>query len=161
MSKPKLNQPDVETTTTVGGYSTTLSEYYQQMANKPNAISKYAQITNQDLMSKTIEFVGENIKDIKISIEGYKRLKTYYLSQENYEDCVIMSLEQNIKYLENKLFVWEQIKAELEAWEVVADKIFYGEGRCLIDSSVWFGEEAETIKKAMEVKNDNSKSTTR
>lgn len=102
-------------------------------------------------MSKTIEFVGENIKDIKISIEGYKRLKTYYLSQENYEDCVIMSLEQNIKYLENKLFVWEQIKTEIEAWEVVKDKIFYGEGRCLIDSSVWFGEEAETIKKAMEV----------
>ena len=65
-------------------------------------------------MSKTIEFVGKNIKDIKISIEGYKRLKTYYLSQENYEDCVIMSLEQNIKYLENKLSVWEQIKAERE-----------------------------------------------
>lgn len=74
-------------------------------------------------MSKTIEFVGENIKDIKISIEGYKRLKTFYLSQENYEDCVIMSLEQNIKYLENKLSVWEQIKTELEAWEVVKDKI--------------------------------------
>lgn len=74
-------------------------------------------------MSKTIEFVGENIKDIKISIEGYKRLKTFYLSQENYEDCVIMSLEQNIKYLENKLSVWEQIKTELEAWEVMKDKI--------------------------------------
>ena len=49
MSKPKLNQPDVEPTTTVGGYSTTLSEYYQQMPNKPNDIPKYAQLTNQDL----------------------------------------------------------------------------------------------------------------
>lgn len=48
MSKPKLNEPDVETTTT-GGYSTPLSEYYQQMAFNPNAIPKYAQITNQDL----------------------------------------------------------------------------------------------------------------
>ena len=48
MSKPKLNEPDVETTTT-GGYSTPLSEYYQQMAYNPNAIPKYAQITNQDL----------------------------------------------------------------------------------------------------------------
>lgn len=47
--KNKLNEPDVETTTTVGGYSTPLSEYYQQMANNPNAIPKYAQITNQDL----------------------------------------------------------------------------------------------------------------
>ncbi len=47
--KNKLNQPDVEPTTTVGGYSTPLSEHYQQLANDPNAIPKYAQITNQDL----------------------------------------------------------------------------------------------------------------
>ena len=47
--KNKLNEPDVEPTTTVGGYSTPLSEYYQQIANNPNAIPKYAQITNQDL----------------------------------------------------------------------------------------------------------------
>ena len=79
-------------------------------------------------MSKTIDFVGENIKDIKISIEGYKRLKTYYLSQENYEDCVIMSLEQNIKYLENKLSIWEQIKTELEAWEESKKYFILNEG---------------------------------
>lgn len=48
MSKPKLNEPDVETTATAG-YSTPLSEYYQQMAFNPNATTKYAQITNQDL----------------------------------------------------------------------------------------------------------------
>ena len=47
--KDKLNQQDVETVATVGGYSTPLSEYYQQLANNPNAIPKYAQITNQDL----------------------------------------------------------------------------------------------------------------
>lgn len=79
-------------------------------------------------MSKTIEFVGENIKDIKINIEGYKRLKTYYLLQENYEDCVIMSLEQNIKYLENKLSIWEQIKTELEAWEESKKYFILNEG---------------------------------
>lgn len=105
-------------------------------------------------MSKTIEFVGENIKDIKISIEGYKRLKTFYLSQENYEDCVIMSLEQNIKYLENKLSVWEQIKTELEAWEVVKKFIVDSNGVYLLrlnSDDDYDNEYYQTLKKAMEV----------
>ena len=105
-------------------------------------------------MSKTIEFVGENIKDIKISIEGYKRLKTFYLSQENYEDCVIMSLEQNIKYLENKLFVWEQIKSELEAWEVVKPYIKEGVSFTLSKFLKNNIDKFETLKKALEIKDE-------
>lgn len=79
-SKPKLNQPDVETTAIVGGYSTTLSEYYQQMANKPNAIPKYAQITNRDLfiIIKAILWYNESVvqmpsdEEIKKFIEAHK-----------------------------------------------------------------------------------------
>ena len=75
-------------------------------------------------MSKTIEFVKEIIKNTKRSIEENKRLKAYYLAQETDKHGAIMSVEQNIKYLKNKLSVWEQIKAELEAWEE-SKKIFY------------------------------------
>lgn len=105
-------------------------------------------------MSKTIEFVGETVKNIKRSIEENKRLKTFYLSQENYEDCVIMSLEQNIKYLENKLSVWEQIKAELEAWEVVKPYIEEGVSFTLSKFLKNNIDKFETLKKALEIKDE-------
>lgn len=85
MSKPKLNQPDVEPTTTVGGYSTTLSEYYQQMANNPNAIPKYAQITNQDLfiIIKAILWYNESVVQMPSDEEIMKFIK---VNKEKIED---------------------------------------------------------------------------
>lgn len=85
MSKPKLNQPDVETTTTIGGYSTPLSEYYQQMANKPNAIPKYAQITNRDLfiIIKAILWYNESVVQMPSDEEIMKFIK---MNKEKIED---------------------------------------------------------------------------
>ena len=85
MSKPKLNQPDVEPTTTIGGYSTPLSEYYQQMANKPNAIPKYAQITNQDLfiIIKAILWYNKSVVQMPSDEEIMKFIK---VNKEKIED---------------------------------------------------------------------------
>ena len=83
--KNKLNEPDVEPTTTVGGYSTPLSEYYQQMANKPNAIPKYVQITNQDLfiIIKAILWYNENVVQMPSDEEIMKFIET---QKEKIED---------------------------------------------------------------------------
>ena len=85
MSKPKLNQPDVEPTTTIGGYSTPLSEYFQQMANKPNAIPKYAQITNQDLfiIIKAILWYNKSVVQMPSDKEIMKFIETH---KEKIED---------------------------------------------------------------------------
>lgn len=88
-------------------------------------------------MSKTIEFVKEIIKNTKRSIEENKRLKAYYLTQETDKHGAIMSVEQNIKYLENKLSVWEQIKAELEAWEESKKYFILNEGYVPIYESTY------------------------
>ena len=85
MSKPKLNQPDVEPTTTIGGYSTPLSEYYQQMANNPNALPKYAQITNRDLfiIIKAILWYNESVVQMPSDEEIMKFIK---MNKEKIED---------------------------------------------------------------------------
>ena len=105
----------------------------------------------------SLEFIKQNIFDCKNHIE---HLEIEIIENEKYS-TLVKKHKERIEELKPILNILQQIKVELEAWEVVADKIFYGGGRCLIDSSVWFGEEAETIKKAMEVKNDNSNSKTR
>lgn len=99
-------------------------------------------------MTKTIEFVERKIKDKKDQLKRLENLKTISNKYElKINESLMKNAEEDIEHL-------EQIKCELEAWELMADRIFYGVGRCLIDSSVWFGEEAETIKKALEVKNE-------
>ena len=105
-------------------------------------------------MSKTIEFVEEIIKNTKRSIEENKRLKAYYLAQETDKHGAIMSVEQNIKYLRNKLSVWEQIKAELEAWEVVKPYIEEGVSFTLSKFLKNDTSKFKTLKKALEIEND-------
>ena len=108
-------------------------------------------------MSKTLEFIEQ------ATIVNQRRLEQYKRDLESYEKdggfinygAKIFHLKNDITHIEEIVLPnLHQIKCELEAWEVVADKIFYGVGRCLIDSSVWFGEEAETIKKALEAKDE-------
>ena len=83
-------------------------------------------------MNKTIEFIEKEIKNMKELLELDKIL------------C--LSPDDHYKSWYDSLKMFQQVKAELEAWKLVADKIFYGVGKCLIDSSVWSGEEAETIR---------------
>ena len=105
-------------------------------------------------MNKTIEFVKEIIKNTKRSIEENKRLKAYYLAQETDKHGAIMSVEQNIKYLRNKLSVWEQIKTELEAWEVVKPYIDEGVSFTLSNFLKNNTSKFKTLKKALEIKDE-------
>lgn len=79
MSKPKLNEPDVETTTTIGAHSSPISEYYQQLANRPNVPPKYAQITNQDLfiIIKAILWYNESVVQMPSDEEIMKFIETH------------------------------------------------------------------------------------
>ena len=93
-----------------------------------------------------LEFINKLIKERKESKDRFILSFERYLNDEVVIRC--------IKDREQEIQILEQIKTNLEAWEIVADEIFYGVGRCLINSSVWFGEEAETIKKALEVEDE-------
>lgn len=63
--------------------------------------------------------------------------------------------EEQIKYYEEKLNIFRQIKAELEAWEVVKPSINEIKGQCcVVIHNVFRDKYYQIIKKALEVEDE-------
>lgn len=119
-------------------------------------------------MSKTIEFVNRNIKNRK---EQLKRLERLKVTSNKYElqinEVLMKNIEEDIEHL-------EQIKSELEAWEICKNKLnlkvqteeAVTEGFCMkgywllveqypyTQTTIIEQEEYEILKKALEIKNE-------
>ena len=109
-------------------------------------------------MNETIKFIDKLIKEYKESKNNFTRYSKTYPNDEVFSNCV-KKREQQIQTL-------EQIKYELEAWEIVKHNIYkrkmgeeryiqvmggaYNEGDCWTSGINPY----ETIKKALEVKDE-------
>ena len=97
-------------------------------------------------MNETIKFIDKLIKEYKESKDNFTRYSKTYPNDEVFSNCV-KKREQQIQAL-------EQIKTELEAWEVVKKNIgttsdVNGYSMNIIFD---FDEDYQTLKKALEVK---------
>ena len=112
-----------------------------------------------------LEWVDKQILLVKENIQYHKDLLAEYLlaeSEEEYTNEIISA----IKLLEPELQTLQQIKAKLEAWEVVKRKgfIFTKEEKSILigtwniyrlSSRELNNKEYETLKKALEVKEND------
>ena len=93
-------------------------------------------------MNKTIEFIEKEIEKLEL------------------DDVLCLSTDEDYKFWYDRLKMFQQIKTELEAWEVVKPYIDEGVSFTLSKFLKNNIDKFETLKKALEVKNGNSKSTT-
>ena len=104
------------------------------------------------IMTKTIEFVERIIKDKKDQLKRLKNLKTISNKYElQINELLTKNTEEDIEYL-------QQIKAELEEWEVakkhlILDKEFHQIDLHLHHDTI-YKEDYLKLKKALEGKNE-------
>ena len=103
----------------------------------------------------SLEFIEKEIKKTKELLQRLEKLKVI---SNKYELQLNEVLEKDTQ---EKLFYLQQIKSELEAWEVVKNKISIEKGSidyATINIKDWHHhltkEQFETLKKALEVKNE-------
>ena len=99
----------------------------------------------------SLEFIEKLIEDYEYSKERFLDNLKRYPDDEVFTRCV--------KTCEQKIQTLQQIKEELEAWEVVKNKIYYDSSKEYIDLSlIYLGcikdKNYQKLKKALEVKND-------
>ncbi len=103
-------------------------------------------------MSKTIEFIEKEIKNTKELL--------------GLDDALCLKTDDDYKFWYNRLKMFQQIKAELEAWEIVKEKqvdIFYinvcknAESYNKYKTSIrrLTNDELDKIKKALEIEEGN------
>lgn len=100
----------------------------------------------------SLEFIEKEIDVTK------KQLVKYPLSKEQ-SDPNYKHKEADIQYIHNKYYTerlqtLQQIKSELEAWEIVKDNTIITDNRCRVDTIEMYkgGKGYEIFKKALEVK---------
>ena len=117
-----------------------------------------------------LEFIDKYIELLKTNIESSKELARIYYANDDYEFGKIE--EENRVGYEEELEMFQQIKQDLEAWEVIKKCLFVGtdswDEYSKEDSFDYIGftvdgihplreftfKEIEIIKKALEVKNN-------
>lgn len=99
-----------------------------------------------------LEFINQNICDTKNYI---KHLEIKIIEDKKYPSFV-KDHQERIEELKPILKHLEQIKAKLEAWEVVEDNTIITEHRCVVDRIEMYngGKGYEIFKKALEVTNN-------
>ncbi len=107
-------------------------------------------------MSKTIEFIEQATIANQRRLEQYKKDLEYYQKDVSLIDhgAKIFQLKHDIEHIEKIVLPnLQQIKAELETWEVVKKFIIDSNGVYLLrlDSDDYDNEYYQTHKKALEV----------
>ena len=115
----------------------------------------------EKIIMNSLEFINKLIEDYKDSKERFLDNLKRYPNEEVFTKCV--------KSCEQRLQTLQQIKTELEAWEVVKRKgfIFTKEEKNQLIGNTWNiyrlssrelnNKEYEIIKKALEVKDEDRK----
>lgn len=103
------------------------------------------------ITNKTIEFIKQNIFDCKNHIE---HLEIKIIEDEKYS-TLVKNHKERIEELKSILNLLQQIKAELEAWEVVKPYIEEGVSFTLSNFLKNNTGKFKTLKKALEVEDAN------
>lgn len=110
----------------------------------------------------SLEFIEKIIKNIETALTEDKRVYQLYLLKNNIDkNKILKNLDENIKHREESLQTFQQIKVELEAWEVIKKHFEYHEGdvfNCFkegfVQTTKLNSKDFEIIKKAVEVNNN-------
>ena len=121
-------------------------------------------------MSKTIEFIEKEIENIKELLETEEFIEKEI---ENIKElletdgALVLRNDDNYNFWYNRLNMFQQIKAELEAWEVVKQYIVEEDNiidrdikvikvKCQLYPKGESNGKYEKLKKALEVKEDDN-----